>query len=104
MTLLWQKQREYLDAVNPAVAARFPGVELSPYFRKLRYARARLAGTPDARELYAKLFAFPLGGAKDTCFWRASRFLPRPLFSKALNLVMTQGILKELIARLTRKS
>lgn len=104
MTLLWQKQREYLESVNPAIAGGFPGVELSPYFRKLRYARARLAGTPDARELYAKLFAFPLGGAKDTCFWRASRFLPRPLFSKALNLLMTQSILKELIARLTRKA
>jgi hypothetical protein len=103
MTLLWQKQRDYLESVNAQIASVFPGLEHSAYFRKLRYARARLAGSADSSERYQELFASPVGGAKDICFWRASKFLPRPLFSKALDLVMTQGMLKELIARLLPK-
>ena len=103
MTLLWQKQRGYLESVNPGVARVFPGLEHSAYFRKLRYARARLARSADISERYQELLASPVGGAKDICFWRAAKFLPRPLFSKALDLVMTQGVLKELLARLLPK-
>ena len=103
MTLLWQKQRGYLESVNPEVARVFPGLEHSAYFRKLRYARARLARSADIAERYQELLASPVGGAKDICFWRAAKFLPRPLFSKALDLVMTQGVLKELLARLRPK-
>jgi hypothetical protein len=104
MTLLWQKQGGYLESVNPQMASVFPGLEHSAYFRKLRYARARLAQSADAAEHYAELFASPVGGSIDALFWRTSKFLPRPVFSKALDLVMTQGVVKELIARLTRRA
>jgi glycosyltransferase involved in cell wall biosynthesis len=103
MMLLWQRQRDYLASVNPAAAAVLPGLEHSAYFRKLRYAQARLAGTAESAQRYQELFTSPVGGRKDIYFWRISKFLPRPLFSKALDLVMTQGVLKELIARLIAK-
>ena len=103
MTLLWQKQRDYLESVNAEAADVFPGLEHSDYFCKLRYARARLAGSADASERYRELTASRAGGAKDALFWRASRFLPRPIFSKALDLIMTQGVLKEMVARMRRK-
>lgn len=103
MTLLWQRQRDYLESANQDIAGVFPGLEHSAYFRKLRYARARLAGSADVSERYQELFASSVGGVKDICFWRVSKFLPRSLFSKALDLVMTQGVLKELLARLLPK-
>jgi glycosyltransferase involved in cell wall biosynthesis len=104
MMLLWQSQRDYLASVNSAAAAAFPGLERSAYFRKLRYAQARLAGSADAPQRYAALFASPLDGGKDVYFWKVSKFLPRPVFSKALDLVMTQGVLKELMARFVRRA
>jgi glycosyltransferase involved in cell wall biosynthesis len=103
MMLLWRKQRDYIASVHATLADAFPGLERSSYFRKLRYAQARLAGTADVSERYCELFASPLDGGKDVYFWRLAKFLPRPVFSKALDLVMTQGVLKELIARFTRK-
>jgi hypothetical protein len=103
MRLLWQKQRDYLASVNPAVAEAFPGLDHSAYFRKLRYAQARLAGSADGRQRYSELFASSLDGGKDVYFWRISKFLPRPVFSKTLDLVMTQGLLKELITRFARR-
>jgi glycosyltransferase involved in cell wall biosynthesis len=103
MMLLWEKQRDYLASVNPEAAGAFPGLDRSAYFRKLRYAQARLAGSADASQRYSELFASPLDGGKDIYFWQLSKFLPQPIFSKALDLVMTQGVLKELIARFTRQ-
>jgi glycosyltransferase involved in cell wall biosynthesis len=103
MTVLWKKQRDYLESVNPDAAEAFPRLEQSAYFRKLRYARARLAASPDRVKYYAELFTSSIGGAGESLFWRTSRFLPRPVFSKALDLVMTQGVLKELIGRFIRK-
>jgi glycosyltransferase involved in cell wall biosynthesis len=103
MHLLWQKQRDYLASNNPLLAHAFPGLERSAYFRKLHYIQSRLAGSADARARYRALFASPIGGTKDRLFWQLSRFLPQPLFGTAVNLVMTQGVLKELFARLARK-
>lgn len=104
MMLLWENQRDYLASVNPTAAVAFPGLDRSAYFRKLRYARSRLAESADAAERYTELFASPLGSGKDVYFWKLSKFLPRPMFSKALDLVMTQGVLKELIARFARRT
>ena len=100
MQLLWQKQRDYLGSQNALLAQAFPGLEQSQYFRKLRYIQSRLAGSPDAAGRYNALFASRTGSTSDRWFWQLSRFLPRPLFGKAIDLVMTQGVLKELVARL----
>jgi glycosyltransferase involved in cell wall biosynthesis len=100
MSTLWQKQKAYLEQVNPGLAESLPTLQHSPLYRKLSYTRARLAGSSEAARLYAELFTWDLGGSKEKYFWRVSDYLPRPLFSKAVDLLMTQSLLKELITRL----
>jgi glycosyltransferase involved in cell wall biosynthesis len=100
MSVLWRKQKEYLQSVSDDLAFAFPGLDQSALFRKMQYTRARLTGDPAAPKLYAKLFKNRLGPGYEILFWKYSRYLPRFLFSKAVDLLMTQSIWKELLVRL----
>jgi glycosyltransferase involved in cell wall biosynthesis len=102
ISTLWQKQKTYLEQMNPDLAESFPTLEHSALYRKLDYTRARLAGSSAASSLHTELFRYGLGGSKEAYFWRVSKYLPRPIFSKAVDLLMTQSLLKELITRLRR--
>ncbi len=104
MRILWEKQKDHLQSVNAVAAAAFPGLHNSSLFRKMQYTRARLIKAPEADKLYSELFQTGLGRSYEEKFWKFSRFLPRPVFSKAVDLLMTQSVLKELLARLRSTS
>ena len=97
MESLWRIQKEYLETIDPGLAQEFPPLDHSALYRKLRYTQARLANTGEAEQRYAELFAYDLGGPAQNWFWRFSRLLPRSIFSRAVDLLMTQSVWKEFL-------
>jgi Glycosyl transferase family 2 len=95
---LWLGQRSYLLDQNPEFADRLPGLETNPL-----YMRDRLRGDPAAKECHAALCALtePRRSIVDL-FWRHSIHLPRPLFQTCIDLLQTQNIWKEWLARMVR--
>jgi glycosyltransferase involved in cell wall biosynthesis len=101
---LWFEQSNYLRGRNPELAKRMPGLESNPLYMKLRYTQLKFLGDSAARECHSALCALsePTRSPVDF-FWRHSLYLPRPLFQKCVNLVQTQSIWKEWLARVVRR-
>ena len=67
-----------------------------------------LAKSPDVREHYdrymASLTSFEGRYIKDLWFWKISPYLPYVMFDFALNLLIRQSWLKQLVARMKKLS
>ena len=97
---LWFEQSNYLQARNPALAKHMPALESNPLYMRMRYMELKLLGDSAARECHSALCALsePKRSPVDF-FWRHSLYLPRPLFQKCVDLLQTQSIWKEWLAR-----
>ena len=97
---LWFEQSSYLLARNPELAKRMPALESNPLYMRMRYMQLKLLGDSAARQCHSALCALsePRRSPVDF-FWRHSLYLPRPLFQKCVNLLQTQSIWKEWLAR-----
>jgi glycosyltransferase involved in cell wall biosynthesis len=97
---LWFEQNNYLIARNPDLAKRMPALESNTLYMKMRYMQLKLLGDPAARDCHSALCALsePRRSPVDF-FWRHSLYLPRPLFQKCVDLLHTQSIWKEWMAR-----
>jgi glycosyltransferase involved in cell wall biosynthesis len=103
MESLWQDQKQYLDRVSGTLGGSFPAIGRNPLFLKMNYTRLRLKNDPARHQAYRDMCAFGLhADSRVDWFWRYSNLLPRPLFQRAVDLLMTQGVLKEMIMRATR--
>jgi glycosyltransferase involved in cell wall biosynthesis len=100
MDALWLDQKSYLDSIDPQLGREFPPIGRTPLYLRTNYIRQRLANDPGSRQAHADLVRFGLNpGSKVDLFWRYSDRLPLPLFERAVNLLLTQSIWKQMVGR-----
>jgi glycosyltransferase involved in cell wall biosynthesis len=100
MDSLWLDQVRYLQGIDPALAAAFPPISRNPLYLKMKYIRHRLNGDPAVRQAHHDLCRYGLRAkSKMDAFWRLSDELPRPLFQKSVDLLLTQSVWKQMILR-----
>jgi glycosyltransferase involved in cell wall biosynthesis len=104
MDSLWLEQKHYLERINAALGGSFPAIERNPLYLKMNYIRHRLNNDPAMRQAYSDLCAYGLrANSKVDRFWRYSNRLPRPLFQRAVDLLLTQSVWKEMVTRAIRR-
>jgi glycosyltransferase involved in cell wall biosynthesis len=98
---LWGAQKRFLGTIDKRLAEDFQPLSLNPYISYTNYLHARLARDPDARVYYDR-YMTKLAEPNTThaWFWKLSIYLPYPVFYFAVNLLVRQSWLKQLIARL----
>jgi glycosyltransferase involved in cell wall biosynthesis len=103
MDSLWLHQRHYLRGIDPVLEAGFPPVNRNPMYLKMNYIRHRLNEDPEMQQAYLELCRYGLRGNETVnSFWRFSNRLPRWLFHRAVDLLMTQSVWKQMITRFIR--
>jgi glycosyltransferase involved in cell wall biosynthesis len=103
MESLWLEQERYLRSVDPQLAASFPAVDRNPLYLKMNYIRHRLNNDPAVHHAYSDLCRYGLReNSKMDRFWRYSNHLPRPLFQRAVDLLLTQSVWKQMVNRAVR--
>ena len=103
MDSLWLEQKHYLEGVDAALAQSFPPIDRNPLYLKMNYIRHRLNNDPAMRQAYSDLCRFGLrANSKVDQFWRYSNRLPRPLFQRAVDLLLTQSVWKQMVTRAIR--
>ncbi len=104
MDSLWLEQRHYLEGIDTALAQSFPAIDRNPMYLKMNYMRHRLDNDPATREAYADLCRYGLRAhSKVDKFWRYSNRLPGPVFQRAIDLLLTQSVWKQMVARTIRR-
>ena len=69
----------------------------------MNYIRHRLNNDPAMRQAYSDLCRYGLrANSKVDRFWRFSNRLPRPLFQRAVDLLLTQSVWKQMVTRAIR--
>jgi glycosyltransferase involved in cell wall biosynthesis len=102
---LWAAQRRFLATLGDRFAEEFQPVSLHPYFIFTSYLHARLARDPEVRRHYDRYMASLTGpGARHVWFWKLSIYLPYPVFNFAINLLIRQSWLKQLVSRFKKMS
>jgi glycosyltransferase involved in cell wall biosynthesis len=97
---LWVAQKRYLGTIDHRLADSFQPLSNHPHNAQLSYIYARLARSPDIRRRYDRLMeSLQEPGSRLTWFWRSSIYLPRGVFDFAVNLLIRQSWLKQLISR-----
>jgi glycosyltransferase involved in cell wall biosynthesis len=103
MDSLWLEQKHYLTGIDPALAASFPGIDRNPLYLKMNYIRLRLNNDTATQQAYGDLCRYGLrANSKVDRFWRYSNRLPLPLFQKAVDLLLTQSVWKQMVNRAIR--
>ncbi len=103
MDSLWLEQKHYLEGVDAALAQSFPPIDRNPLYLKMNYIRHRLNNDPAMRQAYSDLCRYGLrANSKVDQFWRYSNRLPRPLFQRAVDLLLTQSVWKQMVTRAIR--
>jgi glycosyltransferase involved in cell wall biosynthesis len=95
---LWCAQRRFLATIDPRFAEDFQPLSLHPYIVHTSYLHARLARDPDVRSHYDRYMACTSRGTRFAWFWKLSIYLPYPVFGFAVNLLIRQSRLKQMIA------
>jgi glycosyltransferase involved in cell wall biosynthesis len=102
---LWVAQKRFLGTIDPALARDFHPLSEHPFILQVSYLHARLARDPDVRRYYDRYMeVMKLPGARHILFWKLSIYMPLPLFDFAINLLIRQSWLKQVVARLKRMS
>ena len=103
MDSLWLEQKHYLEGVDGELAAAFPGIDRNPLYLKMNYMRHRLNNNPAMHQAYSALCQYGLrANSKVDIFWCLSNRLPRPLFHRAVDLLLTQSVWKQMVTRVIR--
>jgi glycosyltransferase involved in cell wall biosynthesis len=105
MDSLWLEQKHYLEGVDQELAAAFPSLNRNPMYLKADYMRLRLSNDPAMHQAHSDLCRYGLqsNSAVDQ-FWRYSNRLPLPLFQKAVDLLLTQSVWKQMVTRISGAS
>jgi glycosyltransferase involved in cell wall biosynthesis len=102
---LWDAQRTFLATVAPQLAEDFQPLSVAPFIIYTSYLHARLARDPESRRHYDRYIGLLNGpGAKHGWFWKISIYLPLPVFDFAINLLVRQSWIKEVISRFRKMS
>jgi len=103
MESLWLEQKHYMKSIDAALAASFPSIDRNPLYLKMNYIRHRLNNDPATRQAYSDLCRYGLRpNLSVDRFWRYSNRLPLPLFQRAVDLLLTQSIWKQMVSRAIR--
>jgi glycosyltransferase involved in cell wall biosynthesis len=103
MDSLWLEQKHYLEGIDGGLAASFPAIDRNPLYLKMSYIRHRLNNDPAMQQAYSDLCRYGLrANSKVDRFWRYSNRLPRPLFQRAVDLLLTQSVWKQMVTRAIR--
>ncbi len=103
MDSLWLEQKHYLEGVDAALAQSFPPIGRNTLYLKMNYIRHRLNNDPATRQAYSDLCRYGLRpNSKVDQFWKYSNRLPRPLFQRAVDLLLTQSVWKQMVTRAIR--
>jgi len=96
---LWAAQYGFLRALKPGAEERLHSVEVSPYLIYLRYLYARLAGADDQRLRYEEYVGqMNDGNLIMNTFWKASFYLPAPIFADIVSFLSRPSTLKQIAA------
>jgi glycosyltransferase involved in cell wall biosynthesis len=102
---LWGAQKRFLATIDNRLAEDFQPLSLNPYIAHTSYIHARLARAPDVRRHYDRYIAsLRAPDARHVWFWKLSIYLPYAVFDFAVNLLIRQSRLKQMIARLKKMS
>ena len=101
---LWVAQKRYLETMDPRLAAQLQPLTVSPFIRYSLYVWARLARDPNVRQYYDKFMLHMPPGSRHRWFWKPSIYMPYPMFYFAVNLLMRQSWIKQVIARFKKMS
>ncbi len=103
MDSLWLEQKHYLESVDATLAAGFPASGRNPLYLKMNYIRHRLNNDPAMHQAYYDLCRYGMPeNSKVNRFWRYSNRLPLPLFQRAVDLLLTQSVWKQMVTRAIR--
>ncbi|MGC2400872.1 MAG: glycosyltransferase family 2 protein [Acidobacteriaceae bacterium] len=103
MDSLWLEQKRYLEGVDMTLAQSFPPINRNPLYLKMNYMRHRLNNDPAMRLAHGDLCRYGLrADSKVDRFWRYSNRLPRPMFQRAIDLLLTQSVWKQMVNRVMR--
>jgi glycosyltransferase involved in cell wall biosynthesis len=101
---LWGAQRRFLGTIEPGLLERFQPLSLNPFIIHSTYLWARLAKDPDVRRHYDRYMEHLPPGSRHRWFWKSSIYMPMPVFVFAINLLIRQSWLKQVIARWKKMS
>jgi glycosyltransferase involved in cell wall biosynthesis len=100
MDSLWLDQKSYLDSIDPQLGREFPPIGRAPLYLRANYIHLRLTNDPGSQQAHADLCRYGLNSdSKVDLFWRYSNRLPLPLFDRAVNLLLTQSVWKQMVGR-----
>jgi glycosyltransferase involved in cell wall biosynthesis len=101
---LWLEQRRYLADISTALAQQLATLESTSYIALLEYVKAKLLGSTETieRHKYYLRVCKHEDNRKFYYFWRLSVYLPKSVFSSAVNLLFGQGFLKQFLSRLRK--
>jgi hypothetical protein len=103
MDSLWLEQKRYLEDVDASLAQSFPPMNRNPLYLKMNYIRHRLNNDPATRQAHNDLCRYGLrGDSRVDRFWRYSNRLPLPFFQRAVDLLLTQSVWKQIVTRAVR--
>jgi glycosyltransferase involved in cell wall biosynthesis len=99
---LWDAQYQFLSNIKPEIAAELVTLDHNCYAGLLRYLRAKLRRDPTAREYHRCFLALSQqhGRPKWYSFWHYAPYIPASLFRVMANVLLGQGVLKQIVARL----
>ena len=102
---LWRAQKRFLESKDERLAEAFQPLSLHPYIAYISYVHARLARDPGVRGYYDRFMkCLELPDARYRWFWRISLYLPLPVFDFAVNLLIRQSWIKQLVSRWKKMS
>jgi glycosyltransferase involved in cell wall biosynthesis len=102
---LWKAQQSFLATVDPILAGEFQPLSAAPYIVYTSYLHARLSRDPEVRRHYDRYMQMLTGpGARFVWFWKLSIYLPLPVFDFAVNLLIRQSWLKQVVSRFKKMS
>ena len=103
--VLWRAQKRFLTTIDPELGLELQPLEVNGYIAFASYIHARLVRDPDLRRYYDRYIACLTGpGDKHVWFWKLSIYLPYRVFEFAINLLVRQSWIKQLISRLKKMS
>jgi glycosyltransferase involved in cell wall biosynthesis len=102
--VLWHAQKRFIAAIAPGLEQHLQPINVNGYIASATYLHARLSRDHDVRGHYDRFIASLGPHDRHRWFWKVSIYLPLPVFDFALNLLIRQSWLKQLVARLKRMS
>lgn len=98
---LWEEQRRLLGEMDSRLPEALTTLESAPIIVRQKYIWSRLANTSGRWVYYGKLFESMGEGSNplQKVFWYTTAILPRGVFERVINIVLTQNRFKQTILR-----